>query len=336
MGSAQSKRRSSKFISNAFTRRIVVLGKTGAGKSSLANTIFGEKLYETDSSANSGTKQCQAVVREVNGKSIKLIDTPGFFDTGRDEKEIKDEILKCLIESAPGPHVFVIVLTLDTHTQQEEEIIEKMTEYFSDEAFKFTTVLFTHGDQLPEGRTIEEFVCDSKYLDNFIKKCGNRCNVIDNKYWKNSKNGYRSNEFHVKELLNTIDNIVLENAGGHSTNEYLEELGRDLTQEQEHIEQESPDLLPDNIQEKAKVVVQENRSHYLLRVSIGFLLKTFLSNNSHLIREELLHALGVVLTNLFITAAQRATLAKFLCWTTAAVEGATAASEVAAGEAALK
>ncbi|XP_015256479.1 PREDICTED: GTPase IMAP family member 7-like [Cyprinodon variegatus] len=251
--------------SSEFIRRIVVLGKTGAGKSSLANTIFGEKLYETDSSANSGTKQCQAELREVNGKSIKLIDTPGFFDTGRDEKEIKDEILKCLIESAPGPHVFVIVLTLDTHTQQEEEIIEKMTEYFSDEAFKFTTVLFTHGDQLPDGRKIEEFVCESKYLDNFIKKCGNRCNVIDNKYWKNSKDDYRSNKFHVTELLKTIDNIILENAYGYYIHENMKKLDTDLKQEQEHLKEESPDLLPDKIQEKAKVVVQEKWSRYLLR-----------------------------------------------------------------------
>ncbi|XP_015224603.1 PREDICTED: GTPase IMAP family member 7-like [Cyprinodon variegatus] len=263
------------------TRRIVILGKTGSGKSSFANTLFGENVCNPNHSAVSGTQHCQAETGTVNGKSIKLIDTPGFFDTVRSDKEMKDEILKCFIESAPGPHVFIIVLRVGKYTQQEKEIINKMTEYFSEEALKFTTVLFTHGDQLPEGTTIEEFVSKSKDLDELVKKCGGRCNVIDNKYWKIPQDGYRSNEVQVKELLNTVDRIIEGNSGQPYTKEMLKKLNTDLEKEQERIKAETPHLSRHDIKEKAKAVVQENWAQKFLNDTKEVLLKSFLSGGSY-------------------------------------------------------
>ncbi|XP_059211380.1 GTPase IMAP family member 4-like [Centropristis striata] len=95
------------------TKRIVILGKTGAGKSSVANTIFGEKLFKIGDTAKSETSVCQAKTKSVNGRSISLIDTPGFFDTDRPEEELKAEIVRCITECSPGPHAVLIVLKLE-------------------------------------------------------------------------------------------------------------------------------------------------------------------------------------------------------------------------------
>ncbi|XP_028260909.1 GTPase IMAP family member 7-like [Parambassis ranga] len=200
------------------TTRIVVLGKTGAGKSSLANTLFGETLFKTNDFPKSETSKCTSKSRSVQGKNILWIDTPGFFDTGRSEKEMKPEIVKCITECAPGPHVILIVLKVEKFTDQEKDVLEKIKQYFSEEVLKYSTVVFTHGDELEDGMKIEEFVAQSKDLSDLVEKCGNRCHIVDNKYWNNKHPAeYRSNQNQVTALLKTIDRMVMENNGGYYT-----------------------------------------------------------------------------------------------------------------------
>ncbi|XP_005953046.1 GTPase IMAP family member 7-like, partial [Haplochromis burtoni] len=224
-------------------RRIVLLGKTGAGKSSIANTLCGEPVFEVDHTPKSGTSECQAKFMSVSGRTVLFIDTPGFIDTDRPEEDMKSEILRCITECAPGPHVFLIVLKVEKYTEQEKAVREKLNQYFSHEAFRFATIIFTHGDQLPEGMKIEEFVNESEALSDLIKKCGGRCHVIDNKYWKNNQGDeYRNNQYQVGELLKTIDGIIEANKGGYFTNEMLQQVKRDIQQEEGRIKQSSPDL----------------------------------------------------------------------------------------------
>ncbi|XP_034086319.1 GTPase IMAP family member 7-like [Gymnodraco acuticeps] len=220
--------------------RIIILGKTGVGKSSLANTIFEEKLFKTNNTANSETSKCQAETKLVNGRSITLIDTPGFFDTKTSEEELKPEIIRCITECAPGPHAFLIVLEVAKFTKHEQAVITKISQYFSEEIFKYATVLFTHGYQLGEGQTVEEYFDQNQHTSDLLKKCGSRCHVIDNRYWKNNQQEeYRSNQFQVKELLKTIDEMVKANKESCYTNEMLQRVEEEIQQEEELIRQSS-------------------------------------------------------------------------------------------------
>ncbi|XP_073331578.1 E3 ubiquitin-protein ligase TRIM47-like [Pagrus major] len=236
-------------------RRIVLLGKTRSGKSSLAKTIFGEELFKIGHNPNSETRECKAKCKSVNGRSITLIDTPGFFDTGRPEEELKPEIVRCITECAPGPHAFLIVLKQEKFTVQEQAVIQKIQENFSEEAFKYATVVFTHGDQLPEGKTIEDFVTMIKPLDDLVKKCGGRCHIVDNKYWKEKpKHEYRSNQHQVEELLKSIDKMVMENNGRCYTNEMLQKVEEMKKQEDKNMRQ-SPENVTGGLWIKLKRVL---------------------------------------------------------------------------------
>ncbi|XP_034020567.1 GTPase IMAP family member 7-like [Thalassophryne amazonica] len=233
-------------------QRIVLLGKTGVGKSSIANLLTKDNVFEVNHSAGSGTSKCKTKSTTVSGRSITVIDTPGFFDTNMNKDELKEEILRCMIESSPGPHVFLILLKVDKYTEEEKAVIKQISKLFSEESFRFAAVVFTRGDQLPEGQRIEEFVDQTDDLRDLVKKCGGRCHVIDNKYWKKPQDDYRNNEVQVAELFKTIDKIIEEKNGGYYTNKMLQKVEEQIAEEEQLIRESSGNLTEDEIREQAK------------------------------------------------------------------------------------
>ncbi|XP_074518482.1 GTPase IMAP family member 7-like, partial [Halichoeres trimaculatus] len=160
------------------TQRILLLGKPGVGKSSLANTIFGETVFQINH-LNGPKGQCtRAETRSINGRSLTLIDAPGFFDTGRSEEEIQPEMVRCITECAPGPHALLIVLKVEKFTEHEQAVVTKILEWFSEEVLIYAVVVFTHGDQLPDGMKIQEYIGQSEGLSDLLKRCGGRCHVV--------------------------------------------------------------------------------------------------------------------------------------------------------------
>ncbi|KAM9390495.1 GTPase IMAP family member 7-like [Salvelinus alpinus] len=202
--------------------RIVMIGKTGVGKSAVGNTILGTNIFISRPSANSVTGTCEKHQLQESDRMIYVVDTPGIFDTVLQHEDIKNEIVKCIQVSSPGPHVFLLVIQVGRFTKEEQNSVEALEEIFGPKASNHMIVLFTRGDEL-QGQTIQEYVrTGHPKLQEVIQRCGNRFHVFNN------KDGNRSQ---VVELIKKIDDMVAGNGVEHFSEKMYQEAERMIKQQ---------------------------------------------------------------------------------------------------------
>ncbi|KAI3922631.1 hypothetical protein MKX01_006320 [Papaver californicum] len=134
-----------------FSCTIMVLGKSGVGKSATINSIFDEVKFSTDA-FEMRTKKVQDVVGTVQGIKVRVIDTPGLLPCWSDQRQnekILHSVKRFIKKNPPDIVLYLDRLDMQTRDLGDMPLLRTITEIFGPSIWFNAIVVLTHAASAP-------------------------------------------------------------------------------------------------------------------------------------------------------------------------------------------
>ncbi|XP_050391540.1 GTPase IMAP family member 9 isoform X2 [Patella vulgata] len=181
--------------------RLILIGNKRAGKSSLGNSLLQRKAFTALS-----PEDIQGSIQLADGTKIVIVDTPGIADPKTPTINTFEELTRRVELLHPGPHVFIMVLTIDRFTQEDVDAIKYIKYWFGEDITRYLVVVFTGKDSLDyHEQTLETHIQKSREeLKSLISECNGRVTAINN----------RDSHPGIKAVFDLVQQTIKDNKDG--------------------------------------------------------------------------------------------------------------------------